>query len=288
MTWKIAVASGKGGTGKTTVAVALALALRDEFEELQFLDCDVEEPNAALLLKPNLNGDVPVTRPVPKVALDRCTGCGECRAICRYNAVAVVNQKALIFENLCHGCGGCVLACPEGAVTETDKVIGKIVSGDRDNITFLSGILNVGEPMATPVVRMLKGRARSDIPTILDAPPGTACPVIATVQDCDYCILVTEPTPFGLYDLNLMFKVVTELGIPAGIVINKDDGSSHDLEAYAREKGMPILMRIPLSRDIAVLYSKGFALDQADSRWRSEFVKLYEDVVSDLCQSQLK
>ena len=144
MNWKIAVASGKGGTGKTTVAVALALALRSRVEKIQFLDCDVEEPNAALLLRPRFNGDVPVTLRIPQVDLERCRGCGECCEVCRYNAVAVVNQKALIFENLCHACGGCVLACPEKALSERDKVIGKIETGDRDNLTFLRGVLSVG------------------------------------------------------------------------------------------------------------------------------------------------
>jgi MinD superfamily P-loop ATPase len=284
--YKISVASGKGGTGKTTVAVALALALRNRVENVQLLDCDVEEPNAALLLRPKMNGGVPVTLRIPRVDLERCTGCGECCEVCRYNAVAVVNQKALIFENLCHACGGCVLACPEKAISEKDKVIGKIETGDRDNIDFLRGILNVGEPMATPVVRMLKSRARDNLLTILDAPPGTACPVIATVQDSDYCILVTEPTPFGLYDLDLMFKVVTELGIPAGIVINKDDGLSQDIEAYASKNDIRILMRIPLDRGIAVRYSKGFALNSTDKHWDTEFLRLYEKVVSEICRSQ--
>jgi MinD superfamily P-loop ATPase len=286
VSWKIAVASGKGGTGKTTVAAALALALRSKVERLQFLDCDVEEPNADLLLRPALNGGLPVSVRIPRVDLDTCSGCGQCREVCRYNAVAVVNGKALVFENLCHGCGGCVLACPERAISEEDKVIGRIDTGSRDNITFLRGVLNVGEPMATPVVRALRSRAGNDMLTVLDAPPGTACPVIATVKDCDYCILVTEPTPFGLYDLDLMFKVVTELGIPAGIVINKDDGSSEDIEQYASQNDIRILMRIPLSRETAVLYSKGFPLNHADKHWDGEFYRLYERVTNEICQNQ--
>jgi MinD superfamily P-loop ATPase len=281
---KIAVASGKGGTGKTTVAVALALALRSRIGRLQFLDCDVEEPNAALLLKPDGNGEIPVAQRIPEVDLKRCTGCGHCREVCRYNAVAVVNGKALIFENLCHACGGCFLACPEGAVSERDRVIGRIQAGARDNIEFLGGILNVGEPMATPVVRTLKRRATDCLLTILDAPPGTACPVIATIHGCDYCVLVTEPTPFGLYDLGLTVKVVKELGVPAGIVINKDDGSSGSIESYASEHNIPILMRIPLSRDIAVLYSRGFTLEQYDKGYETKFHRLYERVVSELCR----
>ena len=287
MNYKISVASGKGGTGKTTVAAALALAIQDKVEELQFLDCDVEGPNAGLLLKPRLNGDAPVTLRIPRVDSEKCIGCGKCSDVCRFNAVAVVNRKALVFENLCHACGGCVLACSEGAISEEDRVVGKIETGRCDNIAFLRGILNVGEPMATPVVRQLKSTAREDLLTLLDAPPGTACPVIATVKDSDYCILVTEPTPFGLYDLDLMFKVVSELGVPAGIVINKDDGSSQKVEAYAHERNIRVLMRIPYSRDIAVRYSKGFPLNYADRYWNAEFYELHRKVTNEICQSPL-
>ena len=288
MNVKIVVASGKGGTGKTTVATSLALAIRRKVENLQFLDCDVEEPNAGLLLKPELDGDVPVTLSMPVIDRVRCTGCGKCSEICRYNAMAVVNQQALVFQNLCHACGGCGLICPEEAISEEDRVIGRLETGKRDNITFLRGVLNVGEPMATPVVKALKARARDDMLTILDAPPGTACPVIATVKDCDYCVLVTEPTPFGLYDLDLMSKVVRTMNIPACIVINKDDGSSQDIEAYARENDIRILMRIPLSRDIAVNYAKGFPLNQTDRYWDTEFCRLYEKLENEICRSPLK
>jgi MinD superfamily P-loop ATPase len=289
----IAVASGKGGTGKTTVAAALALALRDTVNGLRFMDCDVEEPNAAVLLRPGIEGEVPVALKTPRVEPARCDGCGRCREICEFNAIAVVNRQALIFDNLCHSCGGCILACPVDAISEVDRPIGKIEFGHRDNIEFLSGVLNVSEPMATPVIRALKTRGLNDAGngqtlTILDAPPGTACPVIATVKDCDYCILVTEPTPFGIYDLDLMFQVVTELGIPAGIVVNKDDGAGLeaglDIEAYADENDIPILMRIPLERDIAVQYSKGVPLVEVDERWGDEFRDLYEKLRGELCQ----
>jgi MinD superfamily P-loop ATPase len=286
MTMKIVVASGKGGTGKTTVAVALALALSKEVRRLQFLDCDVEEPNAGLLLKPAFSESKSVTVPIPKVDLSRCTGCGRCRDICEYNAVAVVSEKALIFENLCHACGGCSLACPESAISEQARPIGTIDTGRRDNIRFLRGILRVGEPMATPVIRALRSEATGDAPAILDAPPGTACPVIATVSGCDYCILVTEPTPFGLYDLDLMVKVVEKLAIPAGIVINKDDDWSRHIEEYASENDIPILMRIPFSREIAVLYSKGVPLNEGNGHWDDDFLQLYGSVERKICQSQ--
>jgi MinD superfamily P-loop ATPase len=288
MSRKIVVASGKGGTGKTTVAVALALALSKEMDRLQFLDCDVEEPNADVLLKPALNETRPVTVPIPRVDLSRCTGCGRCREICEYNAVAVVSGKAMIFENLCHACGGCELVCPDGAIAEKEKVIGTIDIGSRDNVYFLRGVLNVGEPMATPVIRALRAQASDDTLTILDAPPGTACPVIATVKGCGYCILVTEPTPFGLYDLNLMVNVVKTLGIPAGIVINKDDTWSTHIEEYASENDIPVLMRIPLSREIAVLYSRGVPLNDADGHWDQDLLSLYKGIERRTWQNQSK
>lgn len=285
---RIGVASGKGGTGKTTVAVALALALSKKEEAVQFVDCDVEEPNADLLLKPDLGIEEPVELLIPQVDDSKCTGCGRCKEICRYNAVAVVKGKALIFENLCHACGGCRLACPEDAVSEKKKAIGTITVGKKDRIHFLKGTLNVGEAMATPVVRAVKARAKKDIPTILDAPPGTACPVIATVTDCDYCLLVTEPTPFGLYDLDLMMRVVKELGIPAGIVINKDDEWSVNVEKHASAHDVPVLMKIPFSRETAELYSRGIPLNETDEAWDGEFQRLYWKVENELCQNQLK
>lgn len=293
----IAVASGKGGTGKTTVAAALALSLREVVSSLRFMDCDVEEPNGAVLLSPNIEGETPVVLKTPRVEPARCTGCERCREVCEFNAIAVVNQQAMIFDNLCHSCGGCMLACPEEAISEVGRTIGKIEFGHRDNMEFLSGVLNVGEAMATPVIRALKARGQDALGddravTIIDAPPGTACPVIATVKDCDYCILVTEPTPFGIYDLDLMYQVVSELGIPAGIVVNKDDGAGLeaglDIEAYAGDNDIPILMRIPLEREIAVQYSRGVPLVEVGDRWGNEFRGLYEKVRGELCQSPSK
>jgi MinD superfamily P-loop ATPase len=284
----IAVASGKGGTGKTTVAVALALAMSRKHGPLQLIDCDVEEPNADLLLKPVLVSDEAVEMSIPVVDEAKCTGCGRCKEICQYNAVAIVGARALVFETLCHGCGGCELVCPEKAIHEKKRRIGSVTAGHRDEIRFLKGTLDVGEPMATPVVRAVKSRAGDGLLTILDAPPGTACPVIATVKDCDYCLLVTEPTPFGLYDLELMLRVTKELGVPAGIVINKNDDWGVNVEEFASREGIPILMKIPFSREIAGLYSKGMPLNHADRAWDDEFHRLYCKVENEICQNQLK
>jgi MinD superfamily P-loop ATPase len=274
----IAVASGKGGTGKTTMAVALALAVHKRVEGLQFLDCDVEEPNAGILMKPAMDGTIPVTVRVPRVDSSRCTGCGTCSDICHYNAIAVVGGKALIFENICHSCGGCGLVCPERAVTEVDREIGRVEKGAVENIRFLQGVLNVGEPMATPVIRLLRALATADLPTVLDAPPGTACPVITTIKDCAFVLLVTEPTPFGLYDLDLMVKMIRELGIPGGVVINKDDAWSANIEHYASDAGLPILLRIPFSRTIAMHYSNGIPLNEVDASWDERLWEIYERI----------
>lgn len=277
-TLKISVASGKGGTGKTTVAVSLALALKSRPEGVQLVDCDVEAPDAALFLKPNIDETREVTVPVPSIDSERCTGCGECAEVCQFNALAVVSGKALSFEKLCHGCGGCTFICPVGAIVENPKRIGTIDRGRAGDMTFLSGRLDIGEPKATPLVHELKSMAGRDMPTILDSPPGTGCPVVETVKDCDFCILVTEPTPFGLYDLNLMVSVLEVLDIPSGIVINRDDGASKLIEDYACDKNIPVLMRIPLARDIAESLSRGIPLVEADGAWVDEFLALAHKV----------
>lgn len=275
---RIIVASGKGGTGKTTVATALAVALQRGLPELQFLDCDVEGPDAALFLKSETMSSSTVTIKVPKIDRRKCTGCGQCQWVCQYKAVAMVSGKAQISEDLCRGCGGCRLACPEDAATETELRVGKIETGMRETLTVHTGTLDVGRRVPLPVIHELKSRARLDVPTILDSAPGTGSAVIPALRDCDYCILVTDPTPFGFYDLTLMMKVVDEFGIPAGIVINKDDGSTSDLEAYAEKNALPILLRLPFSREIASLCSKGIAITEADTGWDKKFWKLYEEV----------
>jgi MinD superfamily P-loop ATPase len=281
----IAVASGKGGTGKTTVAVGLALALSTRLDRLQFIDCDVEEPNADIFIKPVMDGGGPVNLEVPRVDNEKCTGCGQCQEICEFNAVAVVKGQAIVFENVCHSCGGCALVCPEKAISEEPRTIGEIERGARDNIDFMRGVLRVGEAMATPIIRALRGEAREGVVTIMDSPPGTACPVIATVQGADYALLVTEPTPFGLYDLDMMVQVVRELGVPCGLVINKDDDWSRHIREYGSKNDIPVLMTVPFSRDLAVLYSKGLPLNTGEGDWDREFLNLYDRIGAELCQS---
>jgi MinD superfamily P-loop ATPase len=275
---RIMVTSGKGGTGKTTVAVALTVVLARGLAELQFLDCDIEEPNAAIFLKPAIDNTGAVTTPLPSIDAERCTGCGRCHEACRYNAVRVVSGTAVVFENLCRGCGACGLACGAGAITETERRVGVIESGRRENTVFHSGVLDVGQRMVIPIIRSLKSLARSDIPTILDSGPGTGSAVVASLRDCDYCILVTEPTPHGLYDLSLMVEVIHRLGVPAGIVLNKDRGPGDPITAQASEWELPVLMRIPFSREIAALCSRGIAFTESDDSWDGRFWDMYEKV----------
>ena len=225
---RVAVASGKGGTGKTTVAVNLACVLADNGQTVQYLDCDVEEPNGHIFLKPPITATEVVGVPVPVVDEAKCTGCRKCAEVCQYHAIAVL-QKALVFPELCHSCGGCALVCPTGAIREKDRPIGVVDtgwalrtdSGQADGIAFVQGRLNVGEPVAPPLIRAVKKLAIADGVAIMDAPPGTSCPVVTTVRDADYVLLVTEPTPFGLNDLRLAVEMIRHLDLRHGVVINR-------------------------------------------------------------------
>jgi len=268
----ISIASGKGGTGKTTVATNLALSLKGN---VQLLDCDVEEPNSHIFLGMNLENVEEVHIPVPKIDKDRCTFCGKCSEFCQYNAIAVVPNDILFFSELCHGCGGCTMVCPEEAIAEEKRVIGIIERGIGNGLEFLHGLLNIGEPMATPLVGAVKRRMDPKKVTIIDSPPGTSCPVIESIKDTDYCILVTEPTPFGLYDLKLAVEVVRTLGIPFGVIINQDGIGDSGVEDYCKEEDIPVIMKIPHDKNIAKLYSKGLPFTQEMPEWKERFKDLY-------------
>jgi MinD superfamily P-loop ATPase len=272
----IAVASGKGGTGKTTVAVSLALSL----DGVQFVDCDVEEPNAAIFLKPVIIEKTPVTMPVPEVDETRCSGCRKCAELCAYNALVVIGTRVLVFPHMCHGCGGCTLICPEKAITEKPREIGMIEKGMAGSMAFMQGILNVGDPMATPIIRQLHNCLDRTKTIILDSPPGTSCPVIETVRDSDYCILVTEPTPFGLHDLQLAVATVRELKVPFGVIINCAGIGDDAVEAWCCEEGIPLLMKIPWDRRIAEGYSRGVPIVAVMPELRQEFRQLYATIAA--------
>jgi MinD superfamily P-loop ATPase len=283
----ITAASGKGGTGKTTVAVGLALSLAESADTLGplFLDCDVEEPNAALFLRPTVEERREVGQMIPEVDLGRCTYCGRCAEVCQYHAIAVVGTKVLVFPELCHGCGSCTLNCPPGAIREVLHVTGTIERGWAGRVEFAQGTMNVGEPMAVPIIRQLKRwviPARpSQRPVILDASPGTACPVVEAMRGADAVLMVTEPTPFGLHDLRLAVQVAHEVGasggipLPVGVVVNRDGVGDRGVDAYCAAEGIPILMRIPLDRRIAEAYSEGVPLVQALPAYRQQMLDLY-------------
>jgi MinD superfamily P-loop ATPase len=285
MTMIIAIASGKGGTGKTTVAVNLALSINADSTDLLFLDCDVEEPNAHLFLNPTIERREEVGVLIPEVDYGKCTFCGRCAEVCAYHALAVVKQNVLVFPELCHGCGSCTLNCPEEAIHEVLNVTGVIEEGQAGGIRFAHGILNIGEAMAVPVIRALKKRIGedSDRIVILDASPGTSCPVVETMRGADFVLMVTEPTPFGLHDLRLAVEVARdELGLPVGVVVNRDGVGDRGVEDYCAAEGIPILMRIPLDRRIAEAYSEGVSMVEVLPEYRDRFVELYRRIVGQL------
>lgn len=275
----ISVASGKGGTGKTTVAINLALAICDDLpEKIQFLDCDVEEPNAHIFLQPEFSSSQSVAIPVPQVDKDKCDGCGKCSEVCTYNAIAVIKGKVLLFPELCHGCGGCFLLCPRQAITEGRREVGVVEKGKAGGLEFIQGKLRIGEAMSTPLIRAVKSRIAGDKTTIIDVPPGTSCPVIEAVKGSDFCILVTEPTPFGLNDLTLAVEVLRSLQIPFGVVINRADVGDEEVDRYCRKEGLLILMRIPMDKKIAMAYSKGIPLIIDKPEWKNRFRNLYNQI----------
>jgi MinD superfamily P-loop ATPase len=283
----IAIASGKGGTGKTTVATSLALSIAaDEPTNPRkplLLDCDVEEPNAALFLKPTLTSREEVGIPIPQVDLDKCTYCGRCAEVCVWHAIAVVGEKVLIFPELCHGCGSCTLNCPEEAIYEVLNVMGTLESGPAGPIDFAQGTMDVGQAMSVPIISQLKRKhlaaGNGDRVVILDAQPGTSCPVVETMRDADFVLMVTEPTPFGLHDLRLAVQVARgELGLPVGVVVNRDGIGDAGVDEYCTAEEIPVLMRIPLDRRIAEAISEGQALVEALPDYRAAFWELYRQI----------
>ncbi len=273
------MASGKGGTGKTTIVtnLARALALAGKIP-VQVLDCDVEEPNAHLFLKPVFHEEEEVTLPVPEVDNNRCTGCGRCSEVCAFHALAVAGGKVITFPEMCHGCGGCTIACPAGAISEKPHRIGVVARGQAGRIDFAHGKIDVGVPLAPPVIRVVKKLAFKERLTLIDAPPGTSCPVVAAVKDSDFCLLVTEPTPFGLNDLRLAVGMVRELGVPFAVVINRSTLGDLRVERYCQREGIPILLKIPFDKGYAATYARGDCLVEEYPEWVTPFIGLWQEI----------
>jgi len=273
----IAIASGKGGTGKTTVAVNLAYAFDCE---IQLLDCDVEEPNVQLFLKGAPLAMEEVAIPVPQIDESLCDGCGECSRFCEYNAIVSFGTKPLVFADMCHGCGGCMKVCPHRAIREIDNRIGVIETFRAGKISLIQGRLDVGAAMAPPLIRAVKRKIDHKTPAILDAPPGTSCPVITTLRETDFVALVTEPTPFGLNDLILTVEAVREMHLPFGIIINRAGSGDERVNSYCDRENIPILAEIPDSRQIAEAYSRGELIGQVFPEYRRLFVTIINNIIT--------
>lgn len=271
----ISIASGKGGTGKTTVATNLAVSLESN---VQLLDCDVEEPNCHLFLNPEIKESEKFSVPVPEIDLEKCNFCRKCVDICRFNVIAVVTDTALTFPELCHSCGGCMAVCPEKAISETGREIGVVEKGNVNGLSFIHGRLRVGEAMAPPLIKKVRSFIQADKINIIDAPPGTSCPVISAMQETDFVLLVTEPTPFGLHDLKLAVEAVKVLNIPHGLVINRSDMGDTGVKEYAEQENLPILMEIPFDRRIAEAYSKGRLMVEELPELKENFLNLYSRI----------
>jgi len=272
----ISIASGKGGTGKTTISTNLALSIE---QKVQLLDCDVEEPNSHLFLNPIMERKERVIAPVPQIDFEKCTFCKKCMNICRYGAIAVLKENVLTFENLCHSCGGCFEICPENAVMEKERSLGEVEHGSARGISFIHGRLDIGQVMVPPIIKKVRSYTNPDFVTIIDAPPGTSCPVIAAMTKTDFVLLVTEPTPFGLHDLKLAVETVRILDIPHGLVINRAGLGNDDVKLYAQKENIPILMEIPFDKKIAQIYSKGQMVVDELPEYKEKFQNLFEKIV---------
>lgn len=272
---QIVIASGKGGTGKTIVSTSLALCVPGP---VQYLDCDVEEPNGHIFLKPNLTTRERCAVIVPRIREEKCTYCGKCRDICRFNAITLFAHTIMVFPEMCHSCLGCFRVCPEDAIARTEREIGVLETGLAGKIGFVHGRLRVGEAMAVPLLKAVKKKADQEALVIIDAPPGTSCPFVTAISDADYVILVTEPTPFGFHDLKLAAEVLVGFSKPYGMIINRSDLGDARVEQWCEQEGIPVLLKIPFDRKIAEGYARGQALVEVRPDLRSSLQALIEEI----------
>ena len=279
---KVAVASGKGGTGKTTIAVNLAQTASRLGNETQYLDCDVEEPNGHIFLKPDIENIRTVTVEVPAVDLKQCTGCGKCGEICQYNAIVhLKDSNVLTFVQLCHSCGGCLRICPADAIKPKPLSIGEIESGKAGNIGFVHGRLYIGHVRTVSLIKEVKKHIKEDSLAIIDIPPGTSCPVVEAVKGVDFVLLVTEPTPFGLNDLKLAVGLVRQMHLPFAVVINRYGIGDKEVEQYCMAEDIDICLQLPDDRRIAELYSTGQTIVDALPEYKKSFADLLQKIMVD-------
>lgn len=286
---KISVASGKGGTGKTLVATNMAATLASLDESgVTIADCDVEEPNSHLFFPKKTiieRKDCQVT--VPVIDEGRCSHCGKCSDVCAYHALAVLKKDVLLFAELCHGCGACAIVCPENAISDGSRTIGEIIRARSNGLEMVWGELATGEARSTPLIRAVKDEAENKM-VIVDCPPGTSCALVESVRGTDFCLLVTEPTPFGLYDLKIAVKVLRKMKIPHGVLVNKCGTGDERVYSYLKEENIPLLMEIPLDRRIAEIYSRGMLFAEEMPEWKAQFKDLarkIENMVEEMIQS---
>lgn len=272
----VSIASGKGGTGKTTIAANLAKALGGS--DLQVIDCDVEEPNLHLFLKPEILEKHKVTTTIPETDTTKCSFCKKCSEVCNFNAITVVNKKVIVFPELCHACGACAIFCPEDAIEEVNREIGTIEIGNAGEIEFIRGILNTGEVLAPAVISEVKSRINPKKNVIIDSSPGTSCPVIESVRETDFVVLVTEPTPFGLNDLKLAVAMCRQLEIPFGIVVNRWGIGNDDVIQFAEKEEIPVLLKLPYKKEFAKCYARGKCIVDEFPEWIEVFRKLWNNI----------
>lgn len=270
----VTVASGKGGTGKTSVAVNMALSIGPT----QLLDCDVEEPNAYLFLHPKLIRTEQVYTLIPKISEDLCDYCDKCSKFCQYNAIFTFKEKILVFPEICHSCGGCTIVCPQKAITEEKHVIGTLKFASAYDLVLVYGELEVGKPMAVPVIKAVKKQIDKERNVIIDSPPGTSCPFVETVRGSDFCVLVTEPTPFGLHDLKIAVSVLRKMAVPFGVIVNRAGIGDRKVYDYCKQKNIPVLLEIPCLRKIAELYSSGTPFIFGLPEWKTKFQELFNEI----------
>lgn len=276
---KIAVLSGKGGTGKTFVSVNLATVAKTS----TYIDCDVEEPNGHLFFKPEKIQEGEITVQIPKVDNELCNGCRKCVDFCNFNALAYIKNKLIVFEDVCHSCGGCSLVCPEKALTEKEKIIGKIQKGVSDEVIILTGILNIGEASGIPIIKNLLNtdNSRQDLLTFIDCPPGSACIVMESIRDADYCVLVAEPTLFGVHNLNMVYELVTLMKKPFGVVLNKCLEEENPAEKFCLEKNIKILGKIPFDSELATINSNAEIAVNKNEKYRKLFSSILDTVIEE-------